>query len=63
MLRVEAQDSGGSRVYVDLVNRDDPLLVELPTDVAFRTPDDVYLPAGCVPPGSKLEIDGDWLER
>ena len=63
LLHVDAQNSGGSRVYVDLVNQGNRLLVELPPQVTFRTPDDVFLPSGCVPPGSELEIDGEWLER
>jgi hypothetical protein len=60
--RVTERPGGGSVAQVDLPGQAGPLLVELPSGLQFRTADGAYLPPGCAFPGTRLEVDGDWLE-
>jgi hypothetical protein len=62
LLRVDSRQLGGSRLQVGLLAQEEPLIVEAPTRVIFRTRNGVFLPSSCTPPGSELEIEGEWLE-
>jgi hypothetical protein len=51
------------RLRVTSAGQANPLLVELPADLALTTPAGLALPSACLPPGSRLAIDGTWLEQ
>jgi hypothetical protein len=52
----------GWRLYVSRPGQNEPLLVEVPPDLALITPDGLPLSPGCLGPGADLAIEGKWLE-
>lgn len=54
--------TGGHSLYLNLPNQKEPLLVEMPADVSLSTPGGIDVPGGCVPPGSEIRVNGEWLE-
>jgi hypothetical protein len=62
LLRADTLPTGGSRIYTSILDRLEPLVIDIPPHVNPQTPDGTALPAGCIPFGSTMNIDGEWLE-
>lgn len=62
LAQVTERPEGGSVAQVDAPGQAGPLLVELPAGLQFRTGGGAYLPPNCAFPGTRLEVDGAWLE-
>jgi len=62
LVNVELPSGGGAHLNVELLDRPEPLRVELPKN-QVQGPDGAILPAGCLPGGAWLNINGEWLEN
>jgi hypothetical protein len=62
LLGVKGPTAGMLQVSVQPVDTEEPVLVEMAPDLAFRAPGGDPLPVTCLPPDTVLNIDGGWLE-
>lgn len=62
LLQVQAQTANNLHVSVTLSDQAEPVLVDLSPGLYFSAPNGLPLPFHCIPPGTKLEIKGSWLE-
>lgn len=59
---VTAYKDQGPQTYVTLPDQNYPVQVEFPPDMVVPAANGVSLPARCLPPGTQIELSGEWLE-